>query len=273
MLTCLAVAFCLNAAAQEISLEKGWKFSTGDSEQWASPGFDDSGWKPINVQHSWEQQGYEHYDGFGWYRLHVVIPSSLKEKAYLKDSLHIDLGVIDDNDEVYLNGKLIAKYGGKGGSIKASNYGPRNYVIAANNPAILWDKENVLAVRVFDTGGDGGMYGDKHAISMADLLDNVSINTDADFTFGDKNSLSKAIKLKSTGSYLYKGKLDFKVVDPENGNIMYQKTNDVDFTLGKPFTYNFSVAEMGKKSYYIVYTFTEEKSGKPSAKQKARLMC
>ncbi|MDF2432196.1 MAG: alpha-galactosidase [Mucilaginibacter sp.] len=266
MLTSLAVALFLRVAAQEISIDKGWRFSTGDSSQWASTSYNDQNWKPIDVTRIWEVQGYPNYDGFGWYRLHVIILSSIKEKSYLKDSLKIDLGIIDDNDEVYLNGKLIGKYGGKGGNIKSSNYGPRSYTIAANNPSILWDKENVLAVRVFDTGGDGGMYGDKHLITMADVMDHVRINTDADFSYGDNNSLGKSIKLLTTGGYIYKGKLDFALTDPENGNIIYQKTNDADFAAGRPFTYIFNVARLDKKSYKISYTFTEEKSGKSITK-------
>ena len=266
MLTCLAAALCFRASAQEISIDKGWKFNTGDSAKWASPDYSDAGWKPIDLSYNWERQGYPSYDGFGWYRLHLVIPSSLKEKAFLKDSLRIELHNIDDNDEVYLNGKLIAKYGGKGGDIKSSNYGPRTYTIAANNPAILWDKENVLAVRVFDTGGDGGMYGDKFTIGMADLMDKVSINTDADFSYGDDNSLSKSVKLVSGSNYLYKGKLSFKVTDPEDNSVLYEKVNDIDFTLNKPFTYTFNIARLAKKSYRISYVFTEEKSGKTITK-------
>lgn len=254
-------AMVLKDNAQEIAIHKGWKFSTGDSTQWASPGYNDKNWKPIDVSQNWEAQGYPNYDGFGWYRLHLVIPSSIKESAYLKDSLRIDLGIIDDNDEVYLNGVLIAKYGGKGGNIKTSNYGPRSYVIAANNPALLWDKDNLLAVRIFDTGGDGGMYGDKFKISMANLMDNVRVNTDADFSYGDKNSLSKTIKLSSTGGHLYKGKLSFKVTDPETDTVVYQKINDAGFSSGKPFTYSYSIAALYKKSYSVNYTFTEEKSG------------
>jgi alpha-galactosidase len=263
---CLTALLFLKVTAQEVSLDKGWKFKTGDSTQWASPTNNDQNWKPISVSHSWEAQGYPNYDGFGWYRLHLVIPSSIKEKSYLKDSVRIDLGIIDDNDEVYLNGKLIGKYGGRGGDIKTSHYGPRSYVVATSNPAILWDKENVLAIRIFDTGGDGGIYGDDHKIIMADLMDNVSFNTDAEFSFGDKNSLSKSVKLISTGKYLYKGKLSFTVTDPENGNIVYDKTNDADFTSGKPFTYTFNIARLDKKSYQINYTFTEEKSGKSKSK-------
>ena len=266
MLICLAAVINLTAAAQEISLKEGWKFRTGDSAQWTSPNYNDQNWKPISVAHNWEVQGYPNYDGFGWYRLHVVIPSSIKEKSYLKDSVRIDLGTIDDNDEVYLNGKLIAKYGGKGGDIKTSNYGPRSYVIAANNPAILWDKENVLAIRIFDTGGDGGIYGDKFKISMADMMDNVVINTDADFSYGDKSSLNKSIKLTATGNYQYKGKLYFTVTDPEDNSVFYQKTNDADFSAGSPFTYTFNIADLKKKSYQLKYTFTEEKSGESKSK-------
>jgi hypothetical protein len=265
-MTCLALVLFLRVTAQEISLDKGWKFKTGDSIQWAAPTYNDQNWKPINITLPWEAQGYPDYDGFGWYRLHLVIPSSIKEKAYLKDSIHIDLGIIDDNDEVYLNGKLIGKYGGRGGDIKTGHYGPRSYVIATNNPAILWDKENVLAIRIFDTGGNGGIYGDDHKIIMADLMDNVSINTDAEFSFGDKNSLNKSIKLVSTSKYQYKGKLSFTVTDPENGSIVYKKTNDADFTARKPFTYAFDIARLEKKSYQINYTFTEEKSGKSKSK-------
>ncbi|WP_259070071.1 putative Ig domain-containing protein [Mucilaginibacter sp. X4EP1] len=262
ILTCLAAALCFKAVAQEISIDKGWKFSTGDSAQWASPNYNDQHWKSIDVSHNWEAQGYPDYDGFGWYRLHMVIPSTLKEKAYLKDSIRINLGIIDDNDEVYLNGKLIAKYGGKRGPITTSNYGPRTYVIAAANPAILWDKENTLAVRIFDTGGDGGMYGYKHSIGMANVMDNVNINTDADYIYDDdKMGLSKTIRLITTDHYLFKGSLHFTVTDPEDNKVLFETTSNADFAAGKPFKYTFNIEKLRKKSYLLSYTFTDEQSG------------
>ncbi|MDO3640537.1 putative Ig domain-containing protein [Mucilaginibacter sp. L3T2-6] len=266
LLICLAAAFIFNASAQEIAIDKGWKFSIGDSMDWAAPGFDDSNWKPIDLAHDWEAQGYKGVDGFGWYRLHLNIPSSLKQKSFLKDSLRLVLNDVDDNDEVYLNGQLIAKYGGQKGTIKDGNYGPRRYTIAANNPAIHWDKDNVLAIRIFDTGGAGGMYGNKFTLSMAGLMDPVVINTDAAFAFGENNSLSKTIKLMANSNYNYKGKLAFKVTDPENGSVLYQKINQVDFTAHKPFNYTFTIARLEKKSYVVSYTFTEEKSGESVTK-------
>lgn len=262
VLTLLAAIF-FKAAAQDVPLNKGWKLAVGDSVQWSSPTYNDQHWATVNVTQSWEQEGHPDYNGFGWYRIHVVIPSSLKEKAFLKDSLRINLGSVDDNDEVYLNGKLIGRFGGKTGDIvKGAFYGPRTYTIAANNPAILWDKENVLAVRIYDTGGDGGIYGTNFSIGMADVMDHVSVNTEADFNYGERNSLSKSIRLITSNHYDYKGKLAFKVTDPETNAVLYEKTNDAAFTGGKPFTYTFEIARLEKKSYAITYTFTDEKSGK-----------
>jgi len=260
MLTILAAALTTSANAQGVSLESGWKFTTGDSAQWASPGYNDQNWKPIDVHRPWEQQGYDKYDGFGWYRLHVTIPSSLKDKAYLKDSIRFNLGVIDDNDEVYLNGKRIAAYGGlKNGNIKVSNYGPRSYTLAANNPAILWDKENVLAIRIFDTGGDGGIYGEKHFIEMSNLTDNVG-TTDVPFDFGANNTLSKSFKLITQSNYIYNGDLTVRTIDPETRKVVDQKNVAVTFSAGKPYTYSFTIHPLLRRSYWIMYYFTEERS-------------
>src|SRR6187402_371708 len=83
LLICLAAALTSKASAQEIAVNKGWKFAIGDSMDWAAPAFDDSNWKAIDLAHDWESQGYKGEDGFGWYRLHLVIPSSLKQRSFL----------------------------------------------------------------------------------------------------------------------------------------------------------------------------------------------
>jgi alpha-galactosidase len=258
ILTILLLLACFAKANAQVSLATGWKFKAGDSTAYSATTFDDSQWQAIDVAKSWERQGHPNMDGFGWYRLHVTIPASLKNGAYLKDSLRFDLHDVDDNDEVYLNGKLVAK---TGSNIKEGHYGPRRYVLATNNPAILWDKENVIAIRIFDTGGDGGLYGNLFSISMNDIMDYVTINTEAEFIYGDKNGVGKSVKLVSKGSYAYKGKLDFKVTDPEDGKVLYQKINNAAFTNHKPFTYTFNAAALEKKSYVLSYEFTDSLSG------------
>jgi alpha-galactosidase len=257
----LLLALCFKAGAQNLSLNKGWKLSTGDNAEWSSPTFDDKGWKAADVSKPWELQGHSSYDGFGWYRNHVVIPSSLKAKAFLKDTVIIQFASVDDNDEVFLNGKLIAKYGGRGGDIKRSHYGPRAYKIAANNPAILWDKENVLAVRIFDTGGDGGLYGTDFNIHMADIMENAAFDTGQDFSYGAKNVLGKEVKLTADNDYAYKGTISYKVTDPETGALIASKDAKATFSKGKPFTWWYTFTAAKKKSYHITYIFVDAKSG------------
>jgi hypothetical protein len=87
------------------------KFKTGDNVTWSQPLFDDSKWATLQTNIVWDEQGYKDYNGFAWYRMHVKISSFLKEQAYWKDSLRINLAKIDDADEVYLNGVLIGKKG------------------------------------------------------------------------------------------------------------------------------------------------------------------
>ncbi|HEY9534401.1 MAG TPA: putative Ig domain-containing protein [Mucilaginibacter sp.] len=261
ILLLLLVPF-LKVSAQHISIKKGWKMTVGDNAGWSNPNFDDSGWQAANLNKPWEQQGHANYDGFGWYRTHVVIPSSLKEKAYLKDSLLLSLASVDDNDEVYLNGTLIGKYGGRGGSIKASHYGARAYKIAANNPAVLWDKDNVIAIRVYDTGGDGGLYGSDFNIHMADIMEGVEFDKSSDFSYGDKNLMGKSIALNTKNVYHYQGTLSVKVTDPETGaTVLTLKTDTAHFTKGKPFSWWFTFNTAKKKSYNIEYIFKDKKSG------------
>ena len=77
-----------------------WKFQTGDSLQYADPLFNDFEWKTISPYQVWERQGYATYDGFAWYRVTFVVPSSLKKDAFKYGGLLLNLGRIDDV-EVY----------------------------------------------------------------------------------------------------------------------------------------------------------------------------
>ena len=99
--------------SQLVNITDKWKFSTGDNPEWSKTDFDDKGWKMIGTGLNWESQGYEGYDGYAWYRVHVFIHASLKKTSYLGDSLRIRLGRIDDCDEVYLNGTMIGSNAGK----------------------------------------------------------------------------------------------------------------------------------------------------------------
>jgi alpha-galactosidase len=258
----LLIAGYLTASAQ-VSLVNGWKFKTGDFLQWAVPGYNDKDWQPMDISHPWEQQGHEGYDGYGWYRMHVVIPTTLKNQAFFKDSLRFEMGYGDDGYAVYLNGKLIGR-NYSGDDIRKGLFTRCRTVISVNDPAILWGKDNVLAVRIFDSGGDGGIYGDtaKFKISMVDLADYITINNDGDFSYVDDNTLSKSISLATGSSFDFKGKLEIKVVDPVTNVQYYLNTSDVEFSAGKPFKTSFSTTVNQNRSCLITYKFIEARSGK-----------
>jgi alpha-galactosidase len=246
---------------QHLSLQKGWKFKTGDDAGWAVAVLDDHDWQNIDVTHPWERQGDPNYDGFAWYRLKVMIPASLRSASFFKDSIRIDLGYIDDGGEVYLNGKLVYK-NWTSGDIKSGLYGPGIVTIAVNDPALLWDQPNVIAVRIFDSGGDGGIYGPDLSLSMASPMDNLVIDTDEPFVMHPHDSLSKRIVVRtSDGRYHYNGKLQVKLVDPLSGAVILNRIFSAVFTDKQPMVLNLGFRVPAKKSYAVSLTYLDSRSG------------
>lgn len=61
------------------NLDHGWRFHQGDATDAQQPGYDDSGWAPVTLPHTWnardgEDGGNGYYRGIGWYRSTVRIP-------------------------------------------------------------------------------------------------------------------------------------------------------------------------------------------------------
>ena len=253
------------AEAQDVPITQGWKFKTGDQPEWTAADFNDKDWQNIEVGKPWEEQGHPGYDGFAWYRLHVVIPSSIRKKSFLKEKLRFDLGKIDDGDEVYLNGSPIGKNAGNFGDIKTGPYDQqRSYTISLNDRRINWDKENVIAVRVWDGGGDGGLYEGVYGISVVDLPDYILINnSDNDFVFKPGNRVSKKIILQSiSDQYDFTGKLRIQVIDPQTGNVLFKETIGADFARNRPFEYTYTASVPAEKYVRATYDFEEERTKK-----------
>jgi len=142
--------------SSELSFVGKWQFKTGDDERWKNPDFDDRKWDNIFVPAVWETQGYADYDGMAWYRLHFKVPAELTGKT-----LVLLLGKIDDLDETYLNGELIGHTGRIRSNPSRSSHDReyqelRTYTIPSN--VLKAGADNVIAVRVFDGMGFGGIY-------------------------------------------------------------------------------------------------------------------
>jgi hypothetical protein len=140
----------------ELYFSGQWSFKKGDSEKWADPSLDDRSWNKIFAPAYWETQGYSEYNGMGWYRLHFNVPGELNGK-----SLVLLLGKIDDLDETYINGTEIGRTGRiRSDPSRSSLDGEYREFRAYTIPSGLLKsgQDNVLAVRVYDGTGGGGIY-------------------------------------------------------------------------------------------------------------------
>ena len=232
-------------------LPDNWKFTTGDNLDYAKPGFNDDPWKTIKVDTFWERQGYDKYDGIAWYRVRVVLPSSLKGKNQLLKAVQISLGRIDDADETYFNGKKIG--GSMGWDID------RSYLVPFG--LIEWDKENVIAIRVDDAGGNGGMYGGTHAIGDVQLTDVLMLASN----HKPEAYSSADTKLADTLHFYFKAPVDSiagilktKVYNPLSNEIAYEKSEQISIGNRADSTYLFAVKLQHPGAYKIDYTFTAQ---------------
>jgi len=154
----LAVSGCQRHSSVEITqieASDGWKFSAGDSVLWADNSYQDSGWVGVSVDKTWEEQGFSAYDGFGWYRRWVDVPSGLKDRMVQGGGLLISFDNADDADECYFNGTLIGATG-KLPPEYLSKYGvKRRYIVPPD--LVKSGEKNLIAIRVYDGGGGGGI--------------------------------------------------------------------------------------------------------------------
>ena len=231
-------------AQQTVNLEKP-KFKTGDDQKWKEPAFDDSQWAAINSSIYWEDQGYPKYDGYAWYRFHFYLPVSLKAQSVLKDSLRVFINKVDDDEETYFNGQLIGKTDGYSAV--------REYHISANAPFLKWDAENVIAVRVWDRWGGGGMYGGNTAISMMDVIDGISMHFQA-------SSNSGLLTCRNNFSQPVTGQIDVLVIDSETQKVLHHLNKKL--LLEKAKDIQLPVQLDKAKRLQLVAVFTESKAGK-----------
>ena len=129
-----------------------WRFQKGDDAAWIAREFDDSGWQTVALPDNWEHHSnYTNDNVYGWFRRRIEIPAECKGKDF--DLL---LGCVDDVDETFLNGERIGGTGSFPPDFRTAWDTQRRYHVPA--PLVRGDGSDVIAVRVFDGGGNGGIY-------------------------------------------------------------------------------------------------------------------
>ena len=121
-----------------------------DASGWSAAGDIDANWPTLQAPGLWEGQGLDEVDGVVWLRKRVQLSA-----AQARGAAELHLAKVDDCDEVWVNGRRV---GGQCGYEKL-----RSYALPAG---LLRAGANWIAVRVTDTGGGGGIYGDAAALRL-----------------------------------------------------------------------------------------------------------
>ena len=134
------------------NLSGTWRFQRGDDMSWKDPDLDESGWEKVELPADWEKHSdYEKDPAYGWYRKTVHIPENWKGGP-----LELYLGKIDDIDATYINGKKIGSTGSFPPDSNGKHQKQRHYTVPAE--AVRFGGANVIAIRVHDLHGTGGLY-------------------------------------------------------------------------------------------------------------------
>jgi sialate O-acetylesterase len=129
-----------------------WKFEPTGADRQIEKSIYNKKDDEVFVPGFWESLGYMELDGFATYRKSFYLDSGIDAN----DDLYLVLGYIDDEDEVFLNGKKI-------GEVEDINRGSRNYYRIFRGyeiPKGLLETSgrNTIEVIVYDSGGLGGIY-------------------------------------------------------------------------------------------------------------------
>lgn len=258
LVSVIFIFFISNISSQNVITFTDAKVKVGDQPEWLEQHFDEKDWVTIQLNRDWDSQGFARHDGFAFYRIRFHLPSGMLESSFLKDSLLLYMGKIDDADEVYLNGKLIGKTGrfpNESGGYQSAFDEERFYTVAANHPALEWDRENVLSVKVYDHDGPGGMYEGFPYIRMIDLTDRLPV--DVVFEQNKQGDVGIVSITNEHGKQIT-GVLNVNVLDTESETVIQTHKQKIRLNPAKSFTK--SIPYPRGKRYSLNILFTDDKT-------------
>lgn len=232
---CLTLAAsALMAQSDTVVLEGPWRFSPVDDPSFAGEQLDMSSWAKIDPGKSWERQGFDTLDGHVWYRIRFFLPRRLRESSNINEGLRLELGPVDDIDQTFLNGALVGLNGTTVPPSAAADRGslarigskwntPRTYDLPFDDPRLRWDGDNILAIRVYDGGGPGGLWSGTPRLRPLTVQDLATILYDVGSFQTVRDSLEKVITLASRARHLsLTGTLDVRTVNGADGTELHR---------------------------------------------------
>lgn len=182
--------FRIDSIPQEgILLNKGWKFHAGDNPEWAKPDFDDSKWESIDPTKDVMELKRLSEKPIIWLRFNLLIQNEFDNRLFALIVKQTGAS------EIYLNGKLIQKFGKiSKTSENIEGYDPMGELVSL---PLIKGKVNNLAIRfafpknflVADLG-----YSNPACKIYLNYVENASISSDKINHISFKSSISGYIK-------------------------------------------------------------------------------
>ena len=250
--TLLIVAISATSRAQTINLPKEVKFKFGDDLQWANPTFNDNDWGNQLLAKSFRKDS-----SYAWYRIRIVIPSAMKTTT--GKGIKLKLGKIDDADQTYFNGKLIGESGSFPPDYITQWEKQRVYTIPENT--VQWDKENLIAVRVYNLIGGMGMWEGPYNLEPLGWKDEVLFNID--FIETPKNGFATKITFTNKIDNAFNGTVKYWITNKANDKILFSETRAIQLQAktGAETVVLFSAYQSEKENvFHIGYQINDNNS-------------
>ena len=149
-----------------------WKIRTdpeevGLEEKWYSEETADSGWAKVRSDKNtgWNAQGIGNYNGYAWYRVRFRVP----EDFFAKGKNVIYFGAVDEEAEVYINGKKVFEHTSQSTGLTVQELWQKLFTFEAR-PHLRVGEENLMAVRVHNQSDMGGIWKPVYLLSTDEDL-------------------------------------------------------------------------------------------------------
>jgi sialate O-acetylesterase len=178
---------------------------------WSATELDTEDWLALEAPTLWEAQGFPGMDGVVWYRKAFML-----SEAEAAEPLALSLGRIDDKDITWVNGHKVGN---------TDTYDrQRQYTVPKNclNAGI-----NIIAIRVEDTGGGGGIYSSPDLLYLETVAGRHSLAGSWKIK-PDKVALSPIGNMNHVDTALYNKMLHPLYKVPVKGVLWYQGESNAD---------------------------------------------
>ena len=249
----------LQLSAQNVTVSKAL-FRQGDDMNWAKTEMDDAAWSEINITKQWDRQGFpQNTYAYAWYRIHVTVPKSVFQGADQQNVLIFNLPMVDDVDECFLNGKLIGATG-RMPTNPAGFFGGvnvvQNFAVDVKRDGLRLDADNVVAVRVYNRGGSGGLYNNPLTISCPKAADGLSMS----LTDVNDGAAHCDVQINNAYATATSGTFTVTLTDRETGATISSLTKKLAIKRGKPM--RIAVPYDKHKMCLLAASYSDAKTGK-----------